>query len=80
VAAGARAVDFVFLDAEKDDYEAYFDLIVPLLPPGGVLVADNVLSHARELAAFQERAVRDARLSAVVVPIGRGELLAAKIG
>lgn len=78
--ARQEPVDFVFLDAEKEDYVAYFDLIVPLLPPGGVLVADNVLSHARELAAFQERAIRDARLSAVVVPIGRGELLAAKIG
>ncbi len=78
--ARVEPVDFVFLDAEKEDYVAYFDLIVPLLPPGGVLVADNVLSHARELAAFQERAIRDARLSTVIVPIGRGELLAAKIG
>jgi len=39
--------DFVFLDAEKEDYAAYLDVVVPLLSPGGVLVADNLLSHER---------------------------------
>ncbi len=37
--------DLVFLDAEKDDYESLFALARPLLEPGGVVVADNVLSH-----------------------------------
>jgi len=73
-------VDFVFLDAEKEDYTAFLELIVPLLPPGGLLVADNLTSHADELAEFRRRAESDPRLSAVVVPIGRGELVAAKIG
>jgi predicted O-methyltransferase YrrM len=73
-------VDFVFLDAEKEDYVAFLELIVPLLPAGGLLVADNLISHAEELADFRQRAESDPRLSAVVVPIGRGELLAAKLG
>ena len=73
-------VDFVFLDAEKEDYTAFLELIVPLLPPGGLLVADNLTSHADDLAEFRRRAESDPRLSAVVVPIGRGELVAAKIG
>ncbi len=72
-------IDFVFLDAEKEDYIAFLELIVPLLPAGGLLVADNLISHAEELAKFRRRAESDPRLSAVVVPIGRGELLAAKI-
>ena len=72
-------LDFVFLDAEKEDYVRFLELIVPLLPVGGVLVADNLISHAEDLAEFRERALSDSRLSAVVVPIGRGELLAAKI-
>ena len=38
--------DVVFLDAEKDDYEALFALARPKLEPGAVVVADNVLSHA----------------------------------
>jgi predicted O-methyltransferase YrrM len=73
-------VDFVFLDAEKEDYVRFLDLVVPLLPLGGVLVADNLISAAEELADFRQRAECDPRLSAVMVPIGRGELLAAKIG
>lgn len=72
-------IDFVFLDAEKDDYVAYLELIVPLLSQGGVLVADNLLSHADQLSEFKERATSDPSLSAVVVPVGRGELLAVKI-
>ena len=72
-------IDFVFLDAEKEDYAAFLELIVPLLPPGGLLVADNLTSHADDLAEFRRRAESDPRLSAVVVPIGRGELVAAKI-
>ncbi len=72
-------VGFVFLDAEKEDYLAFLDLIVPLLPIGGLLVADNLISHAEALAQFRQRAESDPRLSAVLVPIGRGELLAARI-
>ena len=71
-------IDFVFLDAEKEDYEAFLELIVPLLPPGGLLAADNLTSHADDLAGFRRRAETDSRLSAVVVPIGRGELLAVR--
>ena len=44
--------DLVFLDAEKDDYEALFALARPLLEPGGLVVADNVLSHSQTLAAY----------------------------
>lgn len=72
--------DFAFLDAEKEDYAAYLDMVVPLLSPGGVLVADNLLSHEDDLAPFRDRALADERLSGLVVPIGRGELLAVKVG
>ncbi len=72
--------DFVFLDAEKEDYAAFFEIVVPLLPTGGVLVADNLLSHAEDLAPFRERALTHPQLSALVVPVGRGELLAVKLG
>lgn len=71
--------DFVFLDAEKEDYLSYLELIVPLLSLGGVLVADNLLSHAEFLTEFRERALSHPSLSAMIVPIGRGELLAIRI-
>ena len=74
-----KPIDFVFLDAEKEDYVRFLELIVPRLPAGGLLVADNLISHADDLAQFRRRAESDPRLAAVIVPIGGGELLAAKI-
>jgi predicted O-methyltransferase YrrM len=71
---------FVFLDAEKEDYEAFLDRLVDILPVGGLIVADNLTSHADELADFRERALSHPFLSSMVVPIGRGELLAVKTG
>ena len=71
--------DFVFLDAEKEDYLAFLGLIIPLLVPGGILIADNLISHEAELRDFRETALSESRLSAVVVPIGRGELFAVRL-
>ena len=64
--------DLVFLDAEKDDYEALFGLARPLLEPGGLVVADNVLSHADPLAAYSAARQADTTLSSVTVPLDRG--------
>ena len=64
--------DLVFLDAEKDDYEGLFALARPLLEPGGLVVADNVLSHADSLAAYSVARQADPALSSVTVPLDRG--------
>jgi predicted O-methyltransferase YrrM len=64
--------DVVFIDAEKDDYEALFDLARPMLEPGGVVVADNVLSHADTLAAYSQARQADTTLVSVTVPLDRG--------
>ena len=41
---------FCFLDAEKEDYIELFELIVPSMKKGGLLIADNVISHADTLS------------------------------
>jgi predicted O-methyltransferase YrrM len=70
---GAEDVfDLVFLDAEKDDYEELFALAAPLLEPGGLVVADNVLSHADPLSAYSAARQADPILSSVTVPLDRG--------
>ena len=61
------------------DYEAYLDLAVGALRPGGLLIADNLTSHASELAGFRARALTHERLSSVVVPIGNGELVGVRL-
>ncbi len=72
-------VGFCFLDAEKDVYGACADAVLANLVPGGLLVADNVISHRDELAGVVDAVLRDPRVDAVVVPIGRGELVARRV-
>ena len=72
--------DLVFLDAEKDDYEELFALARPLLEPGGLVVADNVLSHAETLAAYSGARQADPTLSSVTVPLDRGMELSVVLG
>lgn len=64
--------DIVFLDSEKDDYEALYALARPLLEPGGLIVADNVLSHADPLAAYSAARQADPTLVSVTLPLDRG--------
>ena len=64
--------DVVFLDAEKDDYERLFTLARGKLEPGGLVVADNVLSHPDPLAQYSEARQADPSLSSVTVPLDRG--------
>jgi predicted O-methyltransferase YrrM len=70
--AAEDTFDLVFLDAEKDDYEALFALARLLLEPGGLVVADNVLSHVERLGAYSAARQADATLSSVTVPLDRG--------
>jgi caffeoyl-CoA O-methyltransferase len=64
--------DVVFIDAEKDEYEDYFALARERVEPGGLVVADNVLSHPRELAGYSEARRADPGLLSVTVPLDRG--------
>ena len=64
--------DVCFLDAEKDDYERLFELARPKIEPGGLIVADNVLSHAETLGGYSSARQRDPTLESVTVPLDRG--------
>jgi predicted O-methyltransferase YrrM len=71
-------ISFCFLDAEKAVYGPCYDAVVPRLVPGGLLVADNALSHPDELKPMLDVALSDSRVDALVVPIGKGELVCRK--
>lgn len=76
--------DLAFIDADKPGYPAYYDAIVPLMRPGGLIVADNVLRSGRVLDAtaidagvvgmrkFNDKAVADPRVDAVMLTIRDG--------
>ncbi|KPK70679.1 methyltransferase [candidate division WOR_3 bacterium SM23_60] len=74
-----KDISFCFLDAEKKIYQECYELVVPNMIPGGVLVADNAISHKDILHDMIEHALHDNRVDAVVVPIGRGELVCRKV-
>lgn len=74
-----KNVAFCFLDAEKEEYLDCYEKLVPNLVKGGILVADNVISHKEVLEPMLERALTDVRVDALIVPIGRGELVCRKI-
>jgi predicted O-methyltransferase YrrM len=64
--------DLVFIDAEKDDYERLFQLARGKVEPGGLFVADNVLSHADPLAEYSRARQADPTLESVTLPLDRG--------
>jgi predicted O-methyltransferase YrrM len=64
--------DVVFLDAEKDDYEAYFSIVLTKVELGALVVADNVVSHGETLAAYSQARQADPDLVSVTVPLDSG--------
>ena len=74
-----KNIAFCFLDAEKEYYLDCYEKVIPNMVRGGLLVADNVISHKEILQPMIDRALSDERVDALVVPIGRGELICRKI-
>jgi caffeoyl-CoA O-methyltransferase len=93
-AANAAALggpfDLAFIDALKDEYDAYLAALIPRLLPGALVVADNVLWSGRssgarpsrpgdgtdELRAFCARVLADPRFTGTILPVGDGMLVA----
>jgi predicted O-methyltransferase YrrM/NTP pyrophosphatase (non-canonical NTP hydrolase) len=73
-------IAFCFLDAEKEVYAECYELIVPRLVAGGLLVADNAINHQETLQPLLDRALSDERVDTLIVPVGKGELVCRKRG
>ncbi|MDZ7728870.1 MAG: class I SAM-dependent methyltransferase [Dehalococcoidia bacterium] len=83
-------VDFAFIDADKSNYLRYYEALLPLLPPGGFLAADNVLWSGAVLDAsnqeadtvalreFNDFVRRDERVEAVMLTVRDGVTLVRK--
>nr|WP_223184617.1 O-methyltransferase [Streptomyces sp. CBMA152] len=72
--------DFVFLDAERKYYPAYWPELRRTIRPGGILAVDNVLSHAAQVREFIELVQGDPDMTTTTVPTGAGVLLVLKDG
>lgn len=83
--------DLAFIDADKTGYVRYWDLIVPMIRPGGVILADNTLyagtvvdlaeqgDNVLGIRQFNGHALADDRVELVLLPIGDGLTLARKL-
>lgn len=82
---GERSFDLVFIDADKREYSAYYDLVFPLVRPGGFILADNTLwdghiidpAYDRDkqtvgLREFNLLVAEDRRVSQVILPVRDG--------
>jgi predicted O-methyltransferase YrrM len=89
---GGSSFDFAFIDADKENYLEYYERVIDLLRPGGLLVVDNALwggavadaavqdAETNAIRALNDRAHHDERVDLSLVPIGDGLLLARKRG
>ena len=75
-----EGISFCFIDTEKELYLDCYELVIPRMVPGGILVADNTISHYEELASFIEYVMQDERVDALAVTIEKGVLLCRKRG
>jgi len=77
--------DLVFIDADKPNYPAYFELIINKLNPGGIILTDNVLwsgkvvekiqeddESTRALVKYNKLVAADSRLETIMLPIRDG--------
>jgi predicted O-methyltransferase YrrM len=88
---GAKGkIDFAFIDADKTNYETYYDLVLQMLRPGGLLAIDNVLwggdvanpkkkdEDTEAIRRINRKVHADERVDVSLVPIGDGLTLARK--
>ena len=92
VAAGeSNTFDFAFIDADKSNYDAYYEYALKLVRRGGLIAVDNVLWQGKvidstdqtvdtvAIRAINQKIHDDSRVEASLVPIGDGLTLALKL-
>jgi caffeoyl-CoA O-methyltransferase len=82
--------DLVFIDADKENYSAYFDLVIDKVRSGGFIIADNVLWSGKVLQEkkdkdtqaihlYNEKIKADNRVAQILLPIRDGLMIARKL-
>ena len=84
--------DLVFIDADKENYSNYYDLLIDAMPSGGIIMADNVLwsgkvtdyealasdNDTQELDRFNAKVQSDSRVENILIPVRDGIMVARK--
>lgn len=86
-------VDLAFIDADKENYHLYYEMILRIMRPGGIILVDNVLwsgkvlseadasgdIEAESLVAFNEKIQNDKRVENVLLPFRDGLTIIRKL-
>ncbi|WP_412917724.1 O-methyltransferase [Metabacillus sediminilitoris] len=79
-----KKFDFIFIDADKENYPNYLDCSLRLANPGALIVGDNVLQRGQvydfshvdlrteNMRAFNHRMANDPNLESIILPVGQG--------
>jgi len=84
-----QTFDIIFIDADKQSYSLYFDLVIDKVRPGGLIIADNVLWSGKVLDAqkdhdtqlihdFNQKMHNDARVENLLLPVRDGLMMIRK--
>ncbi|MGH1566293.1 MAG: O-methyltransferase [Nitrosopumilus sp.] len=68
--------DFVLIDADKENIIEYFNLILPMVPIGGIIITDNMLypeKYRQDMKKFSDYLKKNLNLRTITSPIGNGE-------
>lgn len=82
--------DLVFIDADKENYARYYDLVINRVPLGGYILADNVLwsgkvldekadKDTKAIKEFNRKVQEDSRVENVLLPVRDGILVMRKV-
>jgi len=74
--------DFVLIDADKENVIEYFDLILPMVSAGGVIITDNMLypeKYKQDMNFFSDYLKKNPKLRTITTPIGNGEEITIKL-
>lgn len=87
-----NGIDLVFIDADKENYSNYFDLVIDKLSPGGYIIADNVLwsgkvlgeikdsdRSTKAIVEFNDKVHNDSRVQNVLLPVRDGLMILRKL-
>lgn len=84
-------LDLVFIDADKENYSHYYDLVIDKVVAGGIILADNVLwsgkvldnekadKDTRAIQAFNEKIQADPRVENILLPVRDGIMMMRKV-
>ena len=82
--------DLVFIDADKENYSRYFDLVIDNVNLNGIILADNVLwsgkvldekpdKDTRAILDFNDKVSKDSRVESVLLPVRDGIMMLRKV-